>query len=191
MHQSFPEFIEKVFWPAVRKGWMIVGFNLPFDISRLSRRWRRSRNGGFSLILSEQFDHKSRTWKPHPYRPEIRLDAKDARTTLFTVGTPRFRKDEWPNPGRFLDVSHLLFSLFYKHMSLDQWCAEFQRRRYAIDRKLAHEPSGKITQSELRYCRQDVKITQQLLNAAKQEFDAHPLPNLLPDKAFSSASICT
>jgi hypothetical protein len=55
-------------------------------------------------------------------------------------------------------------------MSLDQWCAEFQRKGYAIERKLDHEPSGKVTQSELRYCRQDVKVTQQLPNAAKQEF---------------------
>jgi len=189
IHRSFPEFMEKVFWPAVRKGWMIVGFNLPFDISRLSCGWRRSRKGGFWLILSEQLDYKSRTWKAHPYRPEINLEAKDARTTFITRGIPRFRKDEWPNPGRFLDVGTLLFSLFDKHMSLDQWCAEFQRKGYAIERKLDHEPSGKVTQEELGYCRQDVKITQQLLNAAKQEFDAHRLPNLLPDKAYSPASI--
>jgi hypothetical protein len=189
VHRSFPEFMEKVFWPAVRRGWMIVGFFLGFDLSRLSRGWRRSRKGGFRLILSLQLDYKTRTWKPHPYRPDINLDAKDARTTFITRGIPRFRKDEWPNPGRFLDVGTLLFSLFDKHMSLDQWCAEFQRKGYAIDRKLEHQPSGKVTQSELRYCRQDVKITQQLLNVAKQEFDSHRLPNLLPDKAYSPASL--
>jgi hypothetical protein len=70
-------------------------------------------------------------------------------------------------------------------MSLDQWCAEFQRKGYAIDRKLKHEPSGKVTQAELRYCRQDVKVTQQLLNAAKQEFDSHRLSTLLPDKVIA------
>ena len=50
----------------------------------------------------------------------------------------------------------LLFSLFDKHTSLDQWCAEFARKGYALERKLEHEPSGKVTQEELRYCRQDV-----------------------------------
>jgi hypothetical protein len=65
----------------------------------------------------------------------------------------------------------------------------FQKYGYPIDRKLAHEPSGRVTQAELRYCRHDVKITQQLLNAAKQEFDIHPLPKLLPDKAYSPASL--
>lgn len=189
VYRSFPEFMSKVFWPAVRKGWGIVGFNLGFDISRLSLGWRRSRKGGFSLILSKQLDYKTRTWKSHPYRPEINLEAKDARTTFITRGVPRFRKDEWPNPGRFLDVGTLLFSLFDKHMSLDQWCAEFQKKGYAIDRKLEHAPSGIVNQSELLYCRQDVKITQQLLNAAKREFDSHPLPNLAPDKAYSPASI--
>jgi hypothetical protein len=41
-----------------------------------------------------------------------------------------------------------------------------------------------VTQEELRYCRQDVKITQQLLNAAKQEltFTHYRRP---PDKAYS------
>ena len=157
VHRSFPEFMNKVFWPAVREGWMISGFNLAFDLSRLSRGWRRSRQGGFRLILSLQLDYKSRTWKPHPYRPEINCDAKDARTTFITRGIPRFRKDEWTNPGRFLDVGTLLFSLFDKHMSLDQWCAEFQRKGYPVERKLEHEPSGRVTQTELRYCRQDVK----------------------------------
>jgi len=35
----------------------------------------------------------------------------------------------------------------------------------------------------------NIKVTQQLLNAAKREFDVHPLPNLPPDKAYSPASL--
>lgn len=189
VHRSFPDFMEEVCWPAVRKSWLIVGFNLAFDLSRLSRGWRRSRKGGFRLILSLQLEYKSGTWISHPHYPELNLEAKDARTTFITRGIPRLWGDGWKNPGRFLDVGTLLFSLFDKHMSLDQWCAEFQRKGYAVEQKLEHEPSGRITQEELRYCRQDVKITQQLLNAAKREFDVHPLPKLLPDKAYSPASL--
>ena len=189
VHQSFPEFMHKVFWPAVRKGWMIVGFNLPFDLSRLSLGWRRSRKGGFRLILTKQLEHKSGQWKSHPYRPEVSIEAKDARTAFITRGKPRFRADEWKKPGRFLDISTVLFSLFDKHLSLDQWCAYFQKKGYKIDRKLDHEPSGRVSQRELIYCRQDVKITQQLLNAAMQEFSIHPLPNLLADKCYSPASL--
>jgi hypothetical protein len=189
VHRSFPDFMQKVFWPAVRKGWLIVGFNLAFDLSRLARGWRRSRKGGFRLILSLQCEYKSGRWISHPHYPELNLDAKDARTTFITRGIPRLWKGSWRKPGRFLDVGTLLFSLFDKHMSLDQWCAEFQRKGYPIERKQSHEPGGRATQEELRYCRQDVKITQHLLNAAKLEFDIHPLPNLFPDKAYSPASL--
>ena len=189
VHQSFPEFMHKVFWPAVKKGWLIVGFNLPFDLSRLACDWRSMRRKrGFSLVMSKQLEHKSQTWIPHPYRPEVRIEAKDARTAFIKRGVPRFRKDEWQHPGRFLDLSTLLFSLFDKHMSLDAWCAEFRKKGYTIDRKLDHEPSGRVTQPELRYCSHDVKITQQLLNAALVEFNRHPL-TLLPDKCYSPASI--
>jgi len=58
VHQTFTSFMEKVFWPAVRKGWLVTCFNSPFDLSRLSRDWRPSRKGGFSLIMSPAFGEK-------------------------------------------------------------------------------------------------------------------------------------
>ena len=52
VHQTFTSFIQKVFWQAVRKGWLIVCFNSPFDLSRLSRSFRPDKNrDGFSLIM--------------------------------------------------------------------------------------------------------------------------------------------
>jgi len=41
---------------------------------------------------------------------------------------------------------------------------------------------------QIEYARQDVKCTTALLNAAKKEFDLHPIP-LSPDRAYSPASI--
>src|SRR5207237_5660819 len=134
---SMPEFMHKDFWPAVRRVDLIVGFNLPFDLSRRCCDWRpMRRKRGFSPIMSKQLEHKTQTWIPHPYRPEVRIEAKDARTAFIKRGAPRFRADEWPYPARFLDLSTLLFSLFDKHMSLDNWGAEFRKKGYKIDRKL-------------------------------------------------------
>jgi hypothetical protein len=52
VHQTYTGFMEKVFWPAVRRGDAICGFNLKFDLSPISRGWRPTRNKrGFFLTL--------------------------------------------------------------------------------------------------------------------------------------------
>src|SRR5215469_4904371 len=51
-----------------------------------------------------------------------------------------------------------------------------------------HSASGWVTITEIEYARQDVRCTAALLNAAKEEFDLHPIA-ISPDKAFSPASI--
>src|SRR5580704_6684591 len=48
--------------------------------------------------------------------------------------------------------------------------------------------AGRITPKEINYGREDVAATGRLLDAAKQEFDRHPL-KLRPDQAYSPASI--
>jgi len=54
--------------------------------------------------------------------------------------------------------------------------------------KIEHPPTGKVTPQEIEYARNDVPCTVDLLNAAKQEFDLHPIdPG--PDRMFSPASV--
>jgi hypothetical protein len=58
------EFIEKVFFNAIRLKALIVAFNAPWDISRLAMQYRVSNNRAWTLILSlREFDptklHKS------------------------------------------------------------------------------------------------------------------------------------
>jgi hypothetical protein len=66
---SRSEFVERVFWEAVRAGALIVGFNLPFDIARIAVRWKKARNGGFSFILSELSEKRV----ANAHRPRIRV----------------------------------------------------------------------------------------------------------------------
>jgi hypothetical protein len=83
----------------------------------------------------------------------------------------------------------LLWALFNKAYSLKRACnnekGPFKGRN--LPQKIEHEPTGKVTPTEVAYARQDVRCTAALLNVAKQEFDLHPIP-LDPCKAYSPAS---
>ncbi len=190
VHQSFPAFMERVFFPALRKGWLIAGFNLPFDLSRVSLDWHKTRNRGFALLFSKCWWRKTGRWIANPYRPPINIEAKDARTAFISRGKTK-RPKEWPNGARPLDIGTLLFSLFDQHRSLSDWCDYFRQDRKLewVHEKFDHEPSGQVTLEELAYCQGDVLCTQDLLNCAKAEFDLYDLDDLLPDKAYSPASL--
>jgi len=60
--------------------------------------------------------------------------------------------------------------------------------KYGLPQKIDHKPTGKVTRREIEYARKDVKCTAALPNAAKKEFDLHPIP-LTADRAYSPASI--
>ena len=45
-------FVREFFWGAVRRGDLIVGFNLPFDLSRLAVKFTNAQKGGWSLALT-------------------------------------------------------------------------------------------------------------------------------------------
>jgi hypothetical protein len=189
---SRSEFIEKVFFNAIRVKGFVVAFNAPFDISRLAVEHRVSRNRGWSLILSQRISRKTGEVEPNPERPCIRVTSKDSKAAFFSLTKP-VRPDEWPtyNVGtktrlicRVLDLRTLAWALFNEQHSLKSACKELQTK----NRKLDHEPTGTITKDELEYARQDVRCTVDLLNALKEEFDRHPI-TLHPDKAVSPASI--
>jgi len=154
----------------------------PFDLSRLAVNWATADNGGWSLIFSERLSKRTGVIEANPYRPRVRITAKDSKTAFISLTRPQ-KREEWPKGGRFLDVHTLAFSLFAESLSLDALC-----RILEVPGKVNHEPTGRITPAEIDYCRGDVRATAAALNALKQEFDEHPL-NLRPDRAYSRASI--
>src|SRR5205814_7931554 len=70
-----------------------------------------------------------------------------------------------------------------RHMTLEGFLNSFK-----LKGKMKHEPTGKVTNDELKYGRQDVERTLELLNAMKHEYDGFPL-ELPPERAMSAASI--
>ena len=111
VHGSLLEFMEHVFFPALRNGWLIAGFNLPFDLSRLSLDWRKTRKGGFALIFSKIFWRETQSWIANPYRPTIKIEAKDARTAFISCGTTKVPA-EWPNEGQTFGYRYIVVLAF-------------------------------------------------------------------------------
>ena len=174
-------FIERCFWKTIQRGGLIVGVNLPFDLSRLAVEWSPSRNRGWSLVMSLRKSRKTGRLEANPHRPRVRITAKDARSAFIALTRPQ-NPDEWPE-GRFLDLHSFAAALLDKSFGLDDLCKYFK-----IPGKMQHEPSGLVADEEITYCREDVRATVDALNKLKREFDLHPL-NLRPDRAYSPASM--
>lgn len=179
---SRKRFVSHVFWRAVRSGDLIVGFNLPFDLSRLAVKFRNAQKGGWSLVLAIRKSKKTGKIEIDPEKPRIvvkSLNSKMAFIRLVCV----WNRDEWQNDSRFLDLRTLTWALRKVSFSLERACAAF-----GVPGKLEHKLTGRVTPREIKYCRGDVAATARLLNAAKAEFDQHPIM-LDPDQAHSPASI--
>ena len=175
------EFVERVFWESVRAGALIVGFNLPFDISRIAVRWTAARNGGFSFVLSQN----SKKGVENIHRPRVRIAPLNGVAEKIELTAVR-RKDEQHRWRRdcFLDLHTLAFALTDKSHSLESAIEAFGSKL----KKQKHDPTGKISDTEIDYARQDVRATLGLLNALKREYELHPI-HLPPYRAYSPASI--
>jgi len=172
------EFINGEFWEALRLGACIVCFNSPFDLSRLALEYREAKikDSGWSMVLWR------RHGGPDPFRPKLRIKPKDSRSAFINLagGEPGSRV---VYRGRFLDLSVFCWALRNKHFTLEQ-----ALRSFGLKGKMRHEPTGRVTEKELRYGRRDVERSVALLNAMKKEYDGFAL-DLEPEKAMSAASI--
>jgi hypothetical protein len=177
------KFVSHVFWRAVRNGDLIVGFNLPFDLSRLAFTFTDGKKGGWSLVLSSRLSKKSGKIEIDPEKPRIVLTSLNSKTAFIKLSSI-WNPEEWPNDSRFLDLRTLTWALRNRSYSLEIACKSF-----GVSGKLKkYKATGRVTGKEIKYCREDVAASARLLNAAKKEFDQHPI-ELDPDRAYSPASI--
>jgi hypothetical protein len=186
------EFVKQVFYRYARKGALIVGFNLGFDLNRLARSWHEGNKNEWSLVLVQYKDGNENL-----HFPRVLIDPIDSKKSFISFRKEWIPKDKKGRPkakptkineSRLLDLRTLLFALFNQPLSLKHACNLEAFKKHNLPQKIEHTPTGKVTLEEIKYARQDVRCTAALLNAAKQEFDLHPIP-VAPDKAYSPASI--
>jgi len=182
------KFVKQIFYRHARKGALIVGFNLPFDLTRLARSWSVGKKNEWSLVLVQYTDGNE-----NMHFPRVLIEPIDSKKSFISFRAEWVPKDGKSKPtkigdSRFVDLRTLLFALFNQPLSLKKACELEAFKKHDLPQKIDHTPTGKVTIEEIKYARQDVRCTASLLNATKQEFDLHPIPTS-PDRAYSPASI--
>lgn len=179
------EFVDRVFLPEVYSNrTLCVGFNLPFDLSRLAISWGNARGkneGGFSFKLTED-----------PQYPRLVIKHLDSTKAFIQFtngfsradGNSRSRKGSNRFRGHFLDLRTFSFALTNEKHTLDSACRYFG----AEIGKTATDDHGKVTKEYLEYNINDVNATYSLYKKTIEEFEKYHL-DIPPTKIYSPASI--
>lgn len=195
------DFLKEFFRDAYKARVLVVGFNLPFDLSRLARHSSPARKrfaGGFSLGL---WSYIGKDGKEHldPQRPRIGIKHIDNKRALkgftdraeadetdlipegSTTGEP---EEDYIFRGHFLDLRTLAFALTNQGYSLEDACKDFGVEHG----KAKTSTHGFVTSDYVDYNRSDVRATAELAVKLLEEYARHPI-DLQPTKAYSPASI--
>ena len=172
------DFVNNVFYPyAYKIRCEVIGFNLPFDLSRLAMDYgiARKSKDAFSFKLSEDARN-----------PRIRIQSIDQKRSFISFTKPLRKKSDKKYKhysGYFIDLKTLTFALTDKSHSLDSACKDFN-----VSRKQHTEEHGKITKEYIEYNINDVKITSELYESALKRYGMFNLPDPV-NRLYSPASI--
>jgi hypothetical protein len=183
------QFADQVFY---RIGYLfraaIIGFNLPFDISRIAIAHNSARTemrGGFTFRISHQriFPHvqiRHRSSRSAFIRFAAAMRQPDDRSARKRGGRSPHRA------GHFIDLRTLAGALFARSFSL----ASLSKFLNVRNPKLEFENfAGPITHEMIRYAVGDVQTTWECYAELLERFGRLQLETLRPEKAFSEASI--
>lgn len=175
---SVNDFVDKFFLPeAYDLKTLVVGFNLPFDLSRVAKGFGYARNGmkgGFSFNLSDNRRY-----------PRLVIKHIDSTKAFIRFGNSvDVNKRKLGFRGNFLDLHTLVYALTGESHSLGSACE-------VLDTdvpKLHTERHGRITTEYIDYNLRDLNATYSLYVKAKEGFELYGL-DIPITKIYSSASI--
>lgn len=176
--RSREEFVDDVF---LRKAWddraLVVGHNLPFDLSRISianaptQSQNPSMRGGFSLTLSKD-PHRS-----HVQVKRINAGGAFLRLTIPSGVSPEKRNDNHGGAatnhhGYFLDTATLGGAMLGGRPTL----ANLARLLTTETQKATASHGEDITPAYLDYLRDDVQVTYECSIELRRRYDTYELP---------------
>jgi hypothetical protein len=175
------EFVKNVFLPlALDQRAVVVGFNLPFDLSRLAVDFAPKRN----VKATEAWTLRLLPTN-HPafaYVPGIRIQHVDARKSFISFTGTKGKRRTYR--GAFVDLKTLSAALTGAGHSLKSAGEAFG----CTLKKTETDYSGAVTEEYLGYCLNDVSLTAELYEKALARYREFGLTEH-PSRAFSSASL--
>lgn len=183
------EFADQIFFAI---GWQlratIIGFNLPFNLSRIAIGHgpaRTEMRGGFSFTLSRQ--------KIYPHVQVKHLSRRIAfirfAGTAGQLDSRGQRKRGLKHPhraGHFVDVKTLAGALFARSFSLALLSAFLNVAHPKLE---FDDFAGPVTDAMIGYAVRDVQTTWECYAELCVRLASLGLPALLPERAYSEASI--
>lgn len=127
-------------------------------------------------------------------KQSVFLDAASDETTEPRFHCTQCRKSCSGTPYSFgggfacESCARAYYQNMYPDMSDADIAEELRYRQYEASQITGKQDTGDVTPDEVDYCLRDVKCTVEVLNAAKSEYDLHPIAKR-PDQLFSPASV--
>jgi len=174
MLRTLSDFIEHVFFEwGFETGGLIVGFNLPFDLSRIATRhtWAKGHmKGGFSFTLADD-------------RPNVRVKHLSQRSAFINFGG-KDGDDHDPDRGFFVDVKTLAATLTGQSHSLKSLAKLLKTKpKSAFDAF-----DGPVTPEMVRYGMDDVQVTWECFAKLAERYQAYGLKAGM-NELYSEASL--
>lgn len=186
--RSRAEFADKVFFRIGydRRG-TIVGFNLPFDISRIAvdhAPARLSMRGGFSFKLSE-LTTQPRVRVKHLSRTMALIDFASPRENPTSRGSRKRGLMTSKRSGFFVDVATIAAAMLSDRFTLARLCERLGTRTRKM---LDAEHGAALSEAYLEYACTDVQATWECFAALRDQYAKHSLSTPL-HRVLSEASV--
>jgi hypothetical protein len=187
---SMETFRRKVFLKYLKAGALIVGYDVPFQISRIAVKWHKSqkRRRAFSFYFRIFRDKKTGKVRPSGFEPGLSIESLDASKAIYRLIKYKFhdkdaeRDEEQQSSGvHILDLKTLTAVLTGEACTFQSACGIF-----GVPASRAHKVRPRVTKRAIESLLRDITGELELLNRLRHELHRHPLDQ--PPECYYSAA---